>query len=128
MRGGLFRAWAVKSGGDDDPAEFDGHVVVGRLGLRGVPAGSGSVAGHVIDAMTVQRIPDGDDAEAGQSERHRSFHGATCPITCLAHPDDLAGVGEGLLDSPTGGITGDQVFRGRFQIGEIGRASCRERV
>jgi len=90
----------VKSGGDDDPAEFDGHVVVGRLGLRGVPAGSGSVAGHVIDAMAVQRVPDGDHAETDQPERHRSFHGATCPIAGLADSDDLAGVGEGLFDSP----------------------------
>jgi hypothetical protein len=37
LRGGLLRAWAAKSGGDDDPAELDGHVVVGRFGLRGVP-------------------------------------------------------------------------------------------
>jgi hypothetical protein len=35
------------------------------------------VIGHVIDAMAVQRVPDGDDAETDQPERHRSFHGAT---------------------------------------------------
>jgi hypothetical protein len=27
LRGGLLRAWTAKSRGDDDPAEFDGHVV-----------------------------------------------------------------------------------------------------
>jgi hypothetical protein len=43
--------------GDDDPAQFDGHVVVGRLGLGGVPAGPGPVAGYVIDAMTMQCVP-----------------------------------------------------------------------
>jgi hypothetical protein len=58
------------------------------------------VAGHVLDALTVQRVPDGDDAETDQPERHGSFHGATCPIAGLAHPNNLAGVGEGLFDSP----------------------------
>ena len=77
-----------------------GHVVVGRLGLGGVPAGAGPVTGHVIDAMTVQRVPDGDDAETDQPERHGPFYGAACPIAGLAHADDLAGVGESLFDSP----------------------------
>jgi hypothetical protein len=75
------------------------------------------VTGHVIDAMTVQRVPEGDDAETDQPERHGPFHGATCPIAGLAHSYDLAGVGEGLFDSPPCGITGYQIFCGRFQIG-----------
>jgi hypothetical protein len=62
--------------------------------------GSSAVAGHVIDAMTVQCVPDGDDAETDQPERHGPSHGATCAIAGLAHSDDLAGVGEGLFDSP----------------------------
>jgi hypothetical protein len=28
LRGGLLRGWALKSGGDDDAPEFDGHVVI----------------------------------------------------------------------------------------------------
>jgi len=56
--------------------------------------------GHVIEAMTVQCVPDGDHAETDQPERHCPFHGATCPVTGFAHPDDLTGIGEGLLDSP----------------------------
>ena len=64
--GSRLRAWAAKSGGDDDPAELDGHVVVGRFGLRGVPAGPGPVTGHVGGGVPVQRVPDGDDAEADQ--------------------------------------------------------------
>ena len=48
LRGGLLRAWAAKSCGDDGTAELDGHVVVGRFGLRGVPAGPSSVTGHVV--------------------------------------------------------------------------------
>jgi hypothetical protein len=46
-----------------------------------------------------------------------SFHGVAGPITGLAHPDDLPGVGEGLLDSPPCRIAGDQIFRGGFEIG-----------
>ena len=36
----------------------------------------------------------------GMGERHGPFHGATSPITGLSDSDDLAGVGEGLFDSP----------------------------
>jgi hypothetical protein len=75
------------------------------------------VAGHVVGGVSVQGVPEGDDAEADQPERHRSFHGAACPIAGLADSDDLAGVGEGLFDSPPGGIAGYQVFRGGFEIG-----------
>jgi hypothetical protein len=63
--------------------------------------------------VSVQRVPDGDHTEADQPEGHRPFHGATCPIAGLA--DDLAGVGEGLLDSPPCGIAGDQIFGGGFE-------------
>jgi hypothetical protein len=49
----------------------------------------------------VERVPEGDDAEADQPEGHRSFHGTTCPIAGVAFADDLAGIGEGLLDSPS---------------------------
>src|SRR3954454_12893471 len=123
LRGGLLRAWAAKSRGDDDPAELDGHVVVGGFGLRGVPAGSSTVTGHVVGCVPVQGVPEGDQAETDQPEGHGSFHGTTCPIPGLAYPYDLTGVGEGLLDSPTGGITGYQIFRGRCQIGGDQRKS-----
>jgi uncharacterized protein DUF6444/transposase IS66 family protein len=95
----------------------DGHVVVGGFGLRGVPAGPDPVTGHVVGGVPMQRVPDGDHAEADQPERHRPFDGAACPIAGLAHADDLAGIREGLFDSPPCGIAGDQIFRGRFQIG-----------
>jgi hypothetical protein len=48
----------------------------------------------------VQRVPDGDHTETDQPERHRPFHGTTCPITAVADTPDLEGIGEGLLDSP----------------------------
>jgi hypothetical protein len=58
------------------------------------------VTGHVIDAMTMQRVPDGDHAETDQPERHGPFHGTPCPIAGLAYAHDLAGISEGLFDSP----------------------------
>jgi hypothetical protein len=67
--------------------------------------------------VSVQGVPDGDDAETDQPERHRPFDGAAGPIAGLAHTDDLAGVGEGLLDAPPGRVTDHQIFRGRVQIG-----------
>jgi len=65
----------------------------------------------------VQCVPDGDHAEADQPERHRPLDGTTGPIAGLTHTHDLAGVGEGLLDPPPCCIAGDQIFRGRFEIG-----------
>ena len=79
LRGGLARAWVAKSGGDDDPPEFDGHVVVGRFGLRGVPPSPSPVSRHVIRGVPVQCVPDGDEAEADQPERNRPLDGARCP-------------------------------------------------
>ena len=67
--------------------------------------------------MPVQRVPHGDHAETDQPERHRPFHGAACPIAGLTHTHDLAGISEGLLNSPPRRITGHQVFRRGFQIG-----------
>ena len=43
------RSWRRAGDGevrDDDPAKFDGHVVIGRLGLRGVPACGVPELGH----------------------------------------------------------------------------------
>ena len=50
------------------------------------------------------------------THRHGPLDGTAGPIAGLAHTHDLAGVGEGLLDSPPRRITGHQLFRGRFQI------------
>ena len=107
----------MKSGGDDDAAELDGHVVIGRFGLRGVPAGPSSVTGHVGGGVPVQRVSDGDHAETDQPERHRPFHGAPCPIAGFTDTHDLAGVSEGLLNSPPRRITG-------LWVPESRRTSC----
>ena len=106
------QAWGAKSGGDDDAPQLDGHVVVGGFGLRGVPAGPSPMTGHVVGGVSVQGVPDGDDAEADQPKRHGPFDGAACPIAGLAYADDLAGVGEGLLDHPPRRVAGHQIFRG----------------
>ena len=58
------------------------------------------MTGHVVGGVPVQRVPEGDHAETDQPERHRPFHGTPGPITGVAHAQDLAGIGEGLLDSP----------------------------
>jgi hypothetical protein len=99
LRGDLLKAWTAKSGGGNDPPQFDGHVVVGGFGLRGVPAGPGSVARHIVGGVSVQGGPEGDHAATDQPERYCPFHGAACPIAGLAYADDLAGIGECLLDS-----------------------------
>src|SRR3954454_15538882 len=93
LAGDLLRAWAAKSGGDDDTAELDGHVVKGGFGLRGVPPSPGPVAGHVVGGVSVQCVPEGDHAETDQPERHRPWHDVS--DRGPAHTDDLAGVGEG---------------------------------
>ena len=58
------------------------------------------MTGYVVGGVPVQRVPDGDHAEADQPERHGPFDGAAGPIAGLAHTDDVAGVGEGLFDAP----------------------------
>ena len=65
---------------------------------------------HVVGGVSVQRVPEGDDGETDQPERHGPFHCTTCPIAGLAHADDLAGVGEGLFDSPPRRITTGREF------------------
>src|SRR3954463_4672479 len=47
----------VTANRDDDPAKFDGHVVIGRLGLGGVPASPSPVTFHVVGGVPVQRVP-----------------------------------------------------------------------
>ena len=74
LRDDPLRARSAKSGGDDDAAERDGSVVVGRFGLRGVPAGP--IAGWLmVGGVPVHRVPKGDHAETDQPERHRPRHG-----------------------------------------------------
>ena len=75
-------------------SSYDGSVLVVYQ------PGPNPVAGHVVWRVAVQGVPEGDDAEADQPERHGPFHGATSPIAGLSDSDDLAGVGEGLFDSP----------------------------
>src|SRR4051794_12544938 len=67
------------------------NVVVGRFGLGGVPAGPGPVTGYVVGGVPVQRVPDGDHAEADQPERHGPFDGAAGPIAGPAPAPDFAG-------------------------------------
>ena len=51
---------------------FDGHVVVGRFGLRGVPAGPGPVTGHVVGGVSVQRIVGADNPVTASDQGFRN--------------------------------------------------------
>ena len=90
MRGGLGRAWAAKSGGDDDPAELDGHVVVGRLGLRGVPAGPGLARATADVALTgSSEVLDVSDLGLDRFDEAGRSRLATDPIA-LPFPERIA--------------------------------------
>jgi hypothetical protein len=110
LAGLLLWALAAKSGGDDDAAEFDGDVVEGGFGLRGVPAPPGPVTPDP-GARPCSVHQTGDHAEADQPERHRPLHGVVSD--CGPRPHDLARIGEGMLDPPPRRVTRHQIFRGR---------------
>jgi hypothetical protein len=94
----LLRAWAAKSRGDADTTQFDGHVVEGRFGLHGVPAGPGPVTGHVLGGVPVQRIPHGDHAESARTAPSVPRRDAS---DCGPHPHQRSG---GRRRRPTDGV------------------------
>lgn len=114
--GGLVGAWAVKSHGDEDTPECDGHVVVGRFGLGGVSAGAGSMFGGVLGCVSVLGVAEGDQAQAGQPEGHGTFDSTAEPVAGLSHSEDLACIGEGLLDAPPTGVAGHHILGCRGQV------------
>jgi hypothetical protein len=92
------------SGGDKGAAELGEHVFEGWFGLGVIP---GLCAAAGVDAgrgVAVPGVP-GDDQGAGeQGERDGALDGAGCAVAGLAGAGDVAGVGEGLLDGPAGGV------------------------
>ena len=101
----------------DDPPELDGHVVVGRFGLGGVPPGPNPVADHVVGCVSVQRVPDGDHAETDQAERHVRSTARRVRLRASPPPTIWRASAKGLLDSPPPCVTRHHVFRGRSEIG-----------
>src|SRR5712691_245328 len=96
--GGLAWDGGGKSGGDDDPAELDEHVLEGRLGLFAVPRlviTPGVDVGRVVPGPGVPQHDQGMDK---QRERDGPLDRDPAAITCLTGAQDVARVGERLLD------------------------------
>ena len=86
------------AGRDEDAAELGEHVFEGGLGLGAVPGLGVAAGGDPGWAVAVPGVP-GDDQGAGeQGERDGAFDGSAGAVAGLAGAEDVAGVGEGLLD------------------------------
>jgi hypothetical protein len=82
------------------PLQLDHHVVEGRFGLGGVPAGSCPALGGVVGAVAVGGVPQDGQAEADHAEWHGAFHREPGAVAGLADAEALAGVEEGDLTPP----------------------------
>jgi len=105
---GLSWASAGNPGGDQDPAELDEHVLEGGLGLGAVPGLGGAAVVDVGGVVAVPGVPADDQRVHQQGEGDGALDGAPDPVAGLAGAQDVAGVGEGLLDAPAGGVTRDE--------------------
>jgi hypothetical protein len=74
-----------------------------------VVAGLGFAAGgDGLAGASVAGVPDHDQGVHEQGEGDGAQDGAAGAVASLAGAEDVAGVGEGLLDGPTGGVPGDE--------------------
>ncbi len=62
-------------------------------------------------------VPGDDDGVHEHRERDGALDGAADPVAGLAGAEDVAGVGERLLDRPAGGIPCHQGGRGDVKVG-----------
>ena len=93
---------------NQDPAALGEHVLEGGFDL-GVLPGLDVVAGDDPDrAVAVPAVPGEDEGPGDQGERNGALDGTAGAVAGLAGTEDVAGVGEGLLDGPAGGVAGDQ--------------------
>ena len=97
---GLARAAWRKPGGYHRPAQLDEHVLEGRLGLGPVPGLGGAAVIGVGRVVAVAGVPDDDQGGHEQRERDGALGGAPDAVAGLAGAQDVAGVGERLLDAP----------------------------
>lgn len=110
--GGAGGTW-MKPGGDEQPAEFDDHVEVGRFGFGGVPGCVSAAGGDVVVVIGGgEGVPAGDQAVGDESEGDGAFDGAAGAVAGLAEAGDLFGVVEGDFDGPAGRVAGDDRFGG----------------
>ena len=91
--------------GDQDAAELGEHVLEGGFGLGGVPGLGVAAGGDAGRAVAVPGIPHDDQGVNEQGERDGALDGAAGAVAGLPGAQDVAGVGEGLLD---GLITNDK--------------------
>jgi hypothetical protein len=89
---------AGNAGGDQDPAELGEHVLEGGPGLGGVPGFGGAAGGDAGGVVAVAGVPGDDQGVDEQGERDGALDGAAGPGAGLAGAEDVAGIGEGLLD------------------------------
>ena len=71
----LVDPWVLKTGGDDDAAQFDGRVLEGRLGLGGVPALAGALLRGLLGVVAVAGVPEHGQAVGDQAERYGALDG-----------------------------------------------------
>jgi hypothetical protein len=114
---GLARAVWRKPGGDHRPAQLDEHVLEGGLGLGPVPELGGAAVIDVGRVVAVAGVPDDGQGVHEQGERDGALDGVLDAVAGLAGAQDVAGVGERLLDAPPGGVPGHQGGRAGVQVG-----------
>ena len=104
-------------GSDQDAPELGKHVLEGGFGLGGIPGLGVAAGGGAGAVVAVPGVPDDDQGGSEQGERDGALDGAAGAVAGLAGAQDVAGVGEGLLDAPPGGVPGHQGGRAGVQVG-----------
>jgi hypothetical protein len=97
LGGGVCAGTRGNSGGDHGAAQLGEHVLEGGLGLGCIPGLVVAAGGEGVPGVAVPGVP-GDDEGGDQGERDGALDGAAGAVAGLAGAEDVAGVGEGLLD------------------------------
>src|SRR5215470_1944132 len=108
LGGGVCAGTRGNSGGDHGAAQLGEHVLEGGLGLGCVPGLVVAAGGEGVPGVAVPGVPGDDEGGHDQGERDGALDGAAGAVAGLAGAEDVAGVGEGLLDGPPGCIPGDE--------------------
>src|SRR5215475_2374495 len=117
LGGGVCAGSRGNSGGDHGAAELGEHVLEGGLGLGCVPGLVVAAGGEGVPGAAVPGVPGDDEGGDDQGERDGALDGAAGAVAGLAGAEDVAGVGEGLLDGPPGCVAFDQGGGGAGQVG-----------
>jgi hypothetical protein len=86
------------SGRDKGAAELGEHVFEGGFGLGVVPGLGVAAGGGAGPVVAVPGVADDDQGAGEQGGRDGALDGAAGAVACFAGAEDVAGVGEGLLD------------------------------